>query len=217
MIGNRSIRKAVTTLRGIEKPLHQLIINIIAQQTQSNVITLGYQGRELQSWNIQQEYVHGRSKRFSNDLAAQVKFADKSLRQARSLKFLIFAFQSFHESAIDARGQHNQVIIVTVLIGALNMHKIVFTAHIRDEPVDDRCTLLLRQFQQVTVKAAGIKRLRFSRPVAAINGGNALLHQGRGDFHLTDIHMQRIRFDPSLNHAIRQHDALSGQALHQRF
>ncbi len=105
------------------------------------------------------------------------------------MELLSLVFENFHEAAINTRGHHYQVIIVTILVGTLHAHEFVFANCIRDQSADEFCALLLGQFQQVAIKAMRIQGFGVQGSVATIDGGDTLLHQGRGNFHIAHVHV----------------------------
>ena len=147
MVRNHCPGKTVLHFRGIEKPINQVFIYVVAQQYKGDVVTLWYQRRKLEPWYVKQEYMHGRTKCLSDDVAAQEKFTDKCLGATRSFELMELVLEDFQKTAINTGGNDDEVVGVLVLICAVHGHEIVFVADIGNQSIDNRRTFLLSQLQ----------------------------------------------------------------------
>ena len=213
--GNHAAGEAPGHLRRAEEAIHQLFVDVVAQQAQRRVVALGDQRREFQSRDVQQEDVHRRTERLPDDLLAELELADEGLGERGGLMLLGQAFQRPGEAAVHAAGDHHEVIVRVRAVGALHPHEIIFLADVRDQLADQPRAPVAGELLQVAVEAVRVERLGVAGPVAPIDGGDAALVQGRGDLHVADVHVQGVGLEAALHHVVRQGDALGRQSLDQ--
>ena len=214
---NHVVGKAVPDFRRLEETRHQPFVNIISEQAQRHVLALGYQGRELKPRYVQQEHVHGRPERLVNEFLAEVKFADESLRAIGLPKRRHVALDNIQQATVNAGRHDNKIVVGAGLVRAVHGHFLIASLYAGDEPANEGRAFFLRHFLQIAVETIGSLWRGLPGTVTAVDRGNTLLRQWRGNFDVADIHVQRVRLDAALHDAVRKVDALGREALDKRF
>ena len=210
-------RKAVTNLGRAEESVHQLLVNVMPQQAQRGVIVLRYKRRKFEPGDIQQENMHGWAELFLNDLLAKLEFADKGLGIDGPFESAERVLNILFQAAVDAACHDHQVVAVTEAVSADDPHRVSFALDSGDYPLNEVCAFLAGEFLQVAVKTPGVRGLGIARTVAAKDRRDSTLLQRRLDFHIADIHVQRVGLDAALYNVIRKRNTFGSQSLHQRF
>ena len=125
--------------------------------------------------------------------------------------------QQIDEIAIDAGGHCDQVIAAFLTAGKLQMRSLVTPLNAGDQLTNNSSTALCGHALQITIKTFQSCIAALSRPISAIQRGNALLTGRALNGHIAHVHMNNVRFNAPLYYSSRQIDALGRQDLHQGF
>ncbi len=78
--------EAPLDVRRVQKGLHQLLVEVVSQQAQGDEIPLGYDRSEHQPRDVEEEYVHRRTKPLTDGVWPEAELADERPLYSRRLE-----------------------------------------------------------------------------------------------------------------------------------
>lgn len=197
--------------------MNQFLVQVFAYHHHGHELTFRNEGRELQTRNREQEYVHAVTQNPRYLLFGRAILANIGAGGPRWYQRLRQPLQHADEIAVDPAGHGHEVIPRLLAVSALEPGVALPPINAGNQFAQNPRALLNRHALQVTVEAFPRSIPTFARAVAAVKGGDALLAGGAADIDAAHVHVHDVGLDAALHHFRRQADALGSQDLHHGF
>jgi hypothetical protein len=196
--------------------LDEFLVNVMTQQAQGDVVTLGDEGGELQARDTEQKDVHGAAQVLPDGLLPEAKLTDVGLGTGGRLIADAQRLEKLQCRAVDAHGDGQQV--VGFLLQALSLHprSSIVPGDAHDSLLFPLGAALDSQLQEEVVEAGVAGALQVPRAAAAVDGRDPFFLQRGLNADASHIHVEEIGVNPSLHDRGRELDSLHSQGLDQR-